>query len=559
MLKVVGASWLQTRISTYILVAVALLGIGAIILGEFGHVEDDGTYSATVSWNHKGGYHIDFWGQSNDLASVRLNVARAYYKTSIFESGWSIIEIETSSKYPDTVQAYAAGLLEGSLTWQLIHHHWHNTVNVVCEKRADECRKLMRFLRENTAVIRERAELLEATDPFWHMVRLFYIQLDGLEAGWRFAVRRSRQTVEMDTEHFLWLAMAADLPDLELAPNVTDYTKGMVCLKNFLRNEQEPLIAIGHTTAAPYAKMLRLLKKYTFGYHVLPTFNTVALTPGRSIVMSSYPGALSSHDEFYLIHGENRELNVAGIPLTVTHERELWNFTKVKDQVMSSVKIMAANRLATDSHTWFRVMLLQNGNDAARQWITLEPRSRIVGLIEQLSGIIRVMDISEQFAATGAFCYTGKARLREIKVELGENGTDDEDDDDVTRDKLATRLQRNITTIESFRRLLQGCSHKDTVATTAITVTEDGDQTAQILAYRGDLEENGNASPFGVIDAKIMLAGVDGVESFEATSGPSTLGFRKPFRWSNTFPNVSHIGQPDVFEFDNVIPLWVWV
>lgn len=82
-------------------------------------------------------------------------------------------------------------------------------------------------------------------------MRLFYIQLDGLEAGWRFAVRRSRQTVEMDTEHFLWLAMVFDLADLELAPNVTDYTKGMICLKNFPRNELEPLIAIGHTTAAP--------------------------------------------------------------------------------------------------------------------------------------------------------------------------------------------------------------------------------------------------------------------------------------------------------------------
>lgn len=68
------------------------------------------------------------------------------------------------------MQAYAAGLLEGSLTWQLIHHHWYNTVNVVCEKRADECRKLTLFLRENAAVVRERAELLGATDPFWHMV-----------------------------------------------------------------------------------------------------------------------------------------------------------------------------------------------------------------------------------------------------------------------------------------------------------------------------------------------------------------------------------------------------
>lgn len=50
-------------------------------------VENDGTYSATVSWNRKGGYRIDFWGQGNDLSGIKLNVARAYYKTGIFESG----------------------------------------------------------------------------------------------------------------------------------------------------------------------------------------------------------------------------------------------------------------------------------------------------------------------------------------------------------------------------------------------------------------------------------------------------------------------------------------
>lgn len=58
-----------------------------MILVDVRRVENDGTYSATVSWNHKGGYRIDFWGQSNNLASVRLSAARAYYKTSIFESG----------------------------------------------------------------------------------------------------------------------------------------------------------------------------------------------------------------------------------------------------------------------------------------------------------------------------------------------------------------------------------------------------------------------------------------------------------------------------------------
>lgn len=64
----------------------------------------------------------------------------------------------------------------------------------------------MRYLRDNTAVNRKRAELKESTDSFWHMVRLFYAQLDGLEAGWKFAVRRSRVSASLESEDFLWLA-----------------------------------------------------------------------------------------------------------------------------------------------------------------------------------------------------------------------------------------------------------------------------------------------------------------------------------------------------------------
>jgi len=75
-----------------------------------------------------------------------------------------------------------------------------------------------------------------------------------LEAGWKFAVRRSRQTVEMNKEHFLWLAIAADLPDLERTLSGFEsyrYIKGMIFLKSLPREGLNPLIAIGHTTAAP--------------------------------------------------------------------------------------------------------------------------------------------------------------------------------------------------------------------------------------------------------------------------------------------------------------------
>ena len=71
------------------------------------------------------------------------------------------------------MQAYAAGLLEGSLTWQVIHHHWHNTIGSLCGSSShiqQRCLTIRRKLRDNAAVIRKRADLLATEDPFWHMV-----------------------------------------------------------------------------------------------------------------------------------------------------------------------------------------------------------------------------------------------------------------------------------------------------------------------------------------------------------------------------------------------------
>lgn len=85
---------------------------------------------------------------------------------------------------------------------------------------------------------------------------MFYAQLDGLEDGWRFAVRRSRQSAELQSEDFLWLAMATDLSDVDSTiidngSNVSIGEKGMIFLKALNRENMEPLIAIGHNTAAP--------------------------------------------------------------------------------------------------------------------------------------------------------------------------------------------------------------------------------------------------------------------------------------------------------------------
>lgn len=56
------------------------------------------------------------------------------------------------------------------------------------------------------------------------------------------------------------------------------------------------------------------------------------LVPSNSVVMTSYPGALSSQDESYIVSGKERELIVAGTPLTISN-RKLWNRLSTKEHV----------------------------------------------------------------------------------------------------------------------------------------------------------------------------------------------------------------------------------
>ncbi|XP_026687237.1 putative phospholipase B-like lamina ancestor, partial [Diaphorina citri] len=84
-------------------------------------------------------------------------------------------------------------MLEGALSWQMIQHHWQNTIQKTCNGRQEFCARTRDYLRENMETVRKTAERFDTIDPFWHQVHLFYIQLEGIEVGWRSGIRRSRR------------------------------------------------------------------------------------------------------------------------------------------------------------------------------------------------------------------------------------------------------------------------------------------------------------------------------------------------------------------------------
>ncbi len=88
-------------------------------------------------------------------------------------SRWAILELESNEKYLDKIQAFAAGMLEGTLSWLHIYWHWTNTIEQPCIHKEQFCDNIRNFLLNNTANIRKKAERNDKIDPFWHQVANF--------------------------------------------------------------------------------------------------------------------------------------------------------------------------------------------------------------------------------------------------------------------------------------------------------------------------------------------------------------------------------------------------
>lgn len=83
---------------------------------------------------------------------------------------WSILEIETDPSYSDEYQAYAAGIVEGALTWSLIHEHQENTITARCQPVEKQCDEFRDALYKSVNKWKAFADEHAASDPFWHHV-----------------------------------------------------------------------------------------------------------------------------------------------------------------------------------------------------------------------------------------------------------------------------------------------------------------------------------------------------------------------------------------------------
>ncbi|KAK6190761.1 hypothetical protein SNE40_002555 [Patella caerulea] len=199
---------------------------------------------------------------------VKEWVAKAEFQNSVNKTCWAFLDVTTSSSYNSSSQAYAAGLVEGYITRDLIAMSWQNTVAGYCTSPySDYCTRLQTFLQTNYKWVMEQIKQ-NPDSPYWHNVEMFYAQLMGLEDGY-LGTGPGKVHYDLDVFGMYMLQIGGDLEDLESALHKPQQSRVLgsgscSALIKLLPDFSDLYVA--QDTWSGFNSMLRILKRYNFSY-----------------------------------------------------------------------------------------------------------------------------------------------------------------------------------------------------------------------------------------------------------------------------------------------------
>ena len=225
-------------------------------------------------------------------------------------SNFGQLYVTTGAAYTDNDQGYAAGFAEGYLSAERIFQYQYNMqCQVDCSgKEPDD---VAVFFQAQDAWIRSQISLYSATDDMWAYIDFLMNQFDGVMAG--YASSDYGKANPLETWSFTLINAVGDLFDIIPA---LDRTQRPAFDKMTAKQIREYLLVNGHCSALvkladdmsdiyvghsswfTYSAMLRIYKTYNFNLNNKSN-------KGVTTSFSSYPGVLSSLDDFYMM-GESK-------------------------------------------------------------------------------------------------------------------------------------------------------------------------------------------------------------------------------------------------------------
>ncbi|XP_041742202.1 putative phospholipase B-like 2 [Coregonus clupeaformis] len=504
-------------------------------------------------------------------------IAWANFTDDIKNSGWTYLEVTTSGRYNDSIQAYAAGAVEAAGTSQLIYKHWMNTLMGYCGPFTFEsgfCQRLKDYITSNLQWVRQQIEE-HPHCPYWHQVRLALLQLKGLEDGYNDQLSFPRGPFTLNPFGFLLFQMGGDLEDLEGALNKSSQSQTLgsgscSALIKLLPGNKDLLVS--HDTWNIYQAMLRILKKYQFAYHVSPTDSD--LIPGGTQAFSSYPGSIFSGDDFYIL-----STGLVTLETTIGNSNPaLWKFVQPTGAVMEWLRNIVANRLATTGKAWAEIFSKHNSGTYNNQWMIVdykhftpgmtETKEQLFTVLEQIPGLVVHSDKTQELLQKGYWSsynipyyeeVFNASGCRELVEQFGPWFSLDMN----PRAQIFRRNQSHITDMDSMVRLMRYNNFKED----PLSRCEGCDPPANgenTISARSDLNPANGTYPFGALkqrphggtDMKVTSYGLWREFGFLAANGP-TWDQVPAFQWSSSpYSDLMHMGHPDTWAFTPVHVTW---
>eukprot|EP01113_Clastostelium_recurvatum_P013539 TRINITY_DN1719_c0_g1_i2.p1 TRINITY_DN1719_c0_g1~~TRINITY_DN1719_c0_g1_i2.p1 ORF type:complete len:584 (+),score=142.12 TRINITY_DN1719_c0_g1_i2:60-1754(+) len=511
-------------------------------------------------------YSLLLNGTTYSVVAGRLSqaVAYAYYAKTMNTTGWAYLAINTNDEFDDAVQMYAAGFLESALTRDLIYQSWYNEyINQFNSKPPPA--DLVMWVNKNVEYMNKQIQANSATSPYWYQVGLVWQQLKGLVDGYTAVAAPNTLTIGM-TE-FLLVNMDGDLTDLLPALNVSqrfpdweEVTPLDISNWIFRNGHCSALIKVtpdysdlfsGHTTWTSFYEMVRILKSYNF-----PLSGSKGSAAIKTL-FSGYAGTLSSVDDFYVID--------TGLVVIETTNGIMNNtlYDLITPQsVLSWVRVIVANRMATSGAQWVSVFSEQNSGTYNNQWIVVDHKKFVPGryfedgtltVLEQIPGYIESKDVTANLE-TG---YWPSFNVPFFEYVFNVSGFWSAFNkygplfsyQNNPRARIFRRDANNVAGVHSMQKMMR---YNDW-----LNDPLSDDNPGNAISSRFDLVNAPNPNPFlvqgafGGVDSKMTSATLSQVNpTMWAQSGP-THDQQPPFRWDNTlWKDISHEGQPDVWAFD---------
>ena len=496
-------------------------------------------------------------------------IASAVYNKTYENIGWDYLAIssyqKTDNRYNDSIKAYGMGYLEGVLTKNRIFSHYTNFKNYFLSEYKDNyefVKKLFFGFYENNFEYMEKKSLENMNQSIsWEHVYYICQQMKGLYNGYN---NTSGPEEKIDFSEFLVLSGIADAIDIKNhlfnSIKFKTMTREEIDRFVFLSSHCSALVKLakdssdiwfGHNTWNYYILMIRIFKEYRF-------VTNKGTEKSKTMVFSSYPGALSSIDEFYYL---DSNLLVMGTSNTVLNN-ELYKLI-THQSLLVWVRQIMANRLASSAEKWTELFKMENSGTNNAQFMILDMNkinlkkktieNKALMIIEQIPEYTETADVTN-YLREGYWPSYNVPFINKIyndsgyKVNKKDGKSENIDYIQSPRAKIFKRDFSNINSNEDFKKFIRYNDYKNDNFSSNIS--------SNSIAGRGDLL-NKQSICFGAIDAKFFSVKelLEGKLIAHIISGP-TNDKQKTFSFSNNTcseskneEKFSHKGVNDVWNF----------